>query len=200
MLRSLISLVLITVAAVLSGCADSDGPNGGAPDPSVPILNFPVLNESRINAETGDISFPDALAALDGKEVSIAGFMAPYDKLDDMSLFMLMPSYVGCYFCKPPALNQVLYVEQSDDPDEKPQFEEKPIRVTGTLRIFSPESEHPAHLAEFVYALDDAEFATLDGNEAFEKAKATHTLQGMKNPAHAQGDPPGGGKNTQPES
>ena len=200
MRRSLLTITLPAALALLSACSDSADPNAGGLDPSVPVLNFPVLNESKINAQTGDISFPDALAALDGKEVAIAGFMAPYDKLDDMSLFMLMPSYVGCYLCKPPALHQVLYVEQNKDPDEKPQFEENPIRVTGTLRIFSPDSEHPAHLAEFVYALDDAKFATLDGNEAFEKAKAIHTLQGMKNPAHAQTDPPEGEDKTQPES
>ena len=31
----------------------------------------------------------------------------------------------------------------------KPQFIHEPIQVTGTLRLFSTESEHPAHLAEF---------------------------------------------------
>ena len=163
---------------------------GHPADAPVPILNFPVLNASKINAETGDISFPEALAAFDGTEVAIAGFMAPYDKLDDMSIFMLMPSYVGCYFCEPPALNQVLYINQNDDSDEKSLFIEEPICVTGTLRIFQPESEHPAHEAEFVYAIDDARFVKLEGKDAFEKAKAVHTVAGMQNPAHGNADSP----------
>ena len=122
-----------------------------------------------------------------------AGFMAPYDLLDDMSRFMLMPSYVGCHFCKPPALNQVLYVEQSGSAGSKgkPQFIHEPIRVTGTLRLFSTESEHPAHLAEFVYALDDARIEVLDGKDALERAQAVHTRTGKENPAHDALQSPG---------
>ena len=59
--------------------------------------------ESNYDPETGALSFPESLDSLEGQKIVIAGFMAPYDFLDDMSTFMLMPSYVGRHFCKPPA-------------------------------------------------------------------------------------------------
>ena len=179
-----LSSLALAATLLVTACRDS-GDNGDASSVSAStLLDFPTLKLSEYNAETGDLSFPDPLASLDGNQISIAGFMAPYDKLDDMSKFMLMPSYVGCYFCKPPALNQVLYVEQPESARKKPpQFIEEPIKITGTLRLFSPDSEHPAHLAEFVYALDDASIEILS-EEELEKAKAIHTKAGQQNPQH----------------
>ena len=155
------------------------------------MLDFPALKQSNYDPETGALSFPEPLDSLDGEQIAIAGFMAPYDFLDDMSTFMLMPSYVGCHFCKPPALNQVLYVEQKKaDPDDKPQFIEEPIKITGTLRLARADSNHPGHLAEFVYALDDTEIEVLRGEKALERARAIHTQSGKQNPAHDMTNPP----------
>ena len=176
--------ILLAASLLMTGCDDSGGDRDSTAAPNSTLLDFPTLKLSEYNAESGDLSFPDPLASLDGRQVSIAGFMAPYDKLDDMSKFMLMPSYVGCYFCKPPALNQVLYVEQTEEARKNPpQFIHEPIMITGTLRLFRPDSEHPAHLAEFVYALDDTSLEVLS-EEDLAKAKAVHTQAGQQNPQH----------------
>ena len=175
-------LFLILTLTLAASCSDRDPTPADAP---VPMLDFAALKQSDYEPETGALSFAEPLDSLDGERIAIAGFMAPYDLLDDMSTFMLMPSYVGCHFCKPPALNQVLYVEQKkDDPEDKPQFIEEPILITGTLRLSRPGSEHPGHLAEFVYALDDTSIEVLRGEGALERAKAVHTKAGENNPAH----------------
>jgi hypothetical protein len=184
-------VIAILAAGFLVSCSDpEDGSRSSLS--AIRGLDFPALNQSDYNPESGALIFPDSLASLDGEEIWIAGFMAPYDELDDMTRFMLMPSYVGCHFCKPPALNQVLYVEQEAEPGRRrpPGFVHDPIRVTGTLRLFSLESEHPAHLAEFVYALDNARIEVLEGMDALERAQAVHTRTGKENPAHDGFKPP----------
>ena len=178
----MIRCFLILLPLLVAGCSDKPPEAGAEP---VPVLDFPALKQSVYDPESGALSFPEPLDSLDGQQIAIAGFMAPYDFLDDMSTFMLMPSYVGCYFCKPPALNQVLYVEQKkSDPEDKPQFIEEPIQVTGTLRLARVGSDHPGHRAEFVYALDDTSIEVLRGEGALERARAVHTQSGKQNPAH----------------
>jgi hypothetical protein len=53
-------------------------------------------------------------------------------------------------------MTQVLMVDQLKDGKKRRDFIGDAIIVTGTLRLYARESKHPAHLAEFIYALDDA--------------------------------------------
>ena len=67
---------------------------------SIPEINFPLLGEARpMDLIDMALSFPESLMKLDGRKVSLVGFMAPFDSLDDMSRCMIVPSYVGCTFC-----------------------------------------------------------------------------------------------------
>src|SRR4051794_25582078 len=43
------------------------------------------------------VIFPEELKAEDNKRISIVGFMAPFEEMDNMKRFMLLPSYVGCF-------------------------------------------------------------------------------------------------------
>jgi hypothetical protein len=122
----------------------------------------------RTNAEINNgmrdakIVYPEDLKALNNKTVTIVGFMTPYEDLDDMKQFLFMPSSGGCFFCNPPDMTQVLVVDQNDG-KKRHEFISEPIIVTGTLRLFTKESKHPAHLAEFIYALDDAKVEIFKG-------------------------------------
>lgn len=137
-------------------------------------ITFKDLDSALLPETEGDpVDFPAWLDTLDGKRVTVAGFMAPFDQLDDLNVFMLMPSYVGCYFCAPPSFTQVVLVRQEDTARRKKRpFIDPPIRVTGVLRLYRPGSEHPAHRDQFVYALDDAVCEVLTGDAVPERASA----------------------------
>jgi hypothetical protein len=124
-----------------------------------PVVDWKGLDRTVAEISNGmqsaKIAYPDDLHALDGKPVSIVGFMTPFEDLDDMGVFLLMPTSGGCFFCNPPSITQVLYVQQPKD-GKKHDYIGEPIIVTGTLRLYTKESKHPAHVFEFLYALDDA--------------------------------------------
>jgi hypothetical protein len=124
-------------------------------------VDWKFLDRTEVTVSDGvkdaDIRYPAEIKALDGKRVRIIGFMAPLEKLTDLSEFMLIPFEIGCTFCNPPPVTQVILVKQKTRPNrEKPPFAPKSITVTGTLRLFTFDSPHPAHQADFMYALDDA--------------------------------------------
>ena len=80
----------------------SDSPS--VADPSgVPEITFPLLDQVRsLDLVEPYMGFPEALLQLDGKEVQLIGFMAPFDSLENMRRCMIVPTYVGCTFCSPP--------------------------------------------------------------------------------------------------
>lgn len=159
----------------LSACGKSNE-TGSAPDKAssssaaaaeaAPLFDFKTLDHTILKRREGappTVIFPAELTAEDNKRISIVGFMAPFEEMDNMKRFMLLPSYVGCFFCSPPSFTQVVLVEQKSKGEGKLPFINEPIMVTGTLRLYSKDSKHPAHLAEFIYALDDAEVQVYNG-------------------------------------
>lgn len=130
-----------------------------SPD-SATLIDWAFLDKANVIVSDGKknatIGFPPELKTLDNHRVAIVGFMAPWEQIDDMTKFILVPSYVGCYFCAPPAVTQVALVEQANPKKKKLPFINEAVIVTGTLRLFTYASKHPAHQADFLYALDDA--------------------------------------------
>ena len=124
----------------------------------LPEVSFAMLDGARpIDLIQMDLAFPDALKELDGRLVSLTGFMAPFDDLKDMRRCMIVPSYVGCTFCTPPTLTQVVFVTQAGDGSKsKYPFIEEASRVSGIFRISHPESDHPGQQAGFLYSIENA--------------------------------------------
>ena len=129
--------------------ADSDSP---------PEIDFPMLDRARrLDFINPELIFPESLKELDGRQVSLVGFMAPYDDLRNMRRCMIVPSYVGCKFCSPPNISQVVFVTQGDDDDSGAyRFIESPCHVTGILRLSLPDSEHDGKRQGFMYSIEDA--------------------------------------------
>lgn len=171
---AIIGVVLLTMGVLV--WFDS---KGIPPEPTVqwqkdgkapPLLSFPFLDKANYEEKTDDLSvtYPNDMAALDGKKVSIAGFMTPFEKLDDMHQFLLMPSSGGCFFCQAPSLSQVVMVQQTAAPgaSDKLPFVQEPIMVTATLHLYAKDSKNPAHQAGFIFALDDAQIIKLSETAA----------------------------------
>lgn len=138
------------------------------------LLNWPLLDkvDVQVNEQRKDatITYPKELKRCDGQRISIVGFMAPWQSVDDLSTFQLMPGYVGCYLCKPPSPTEVMLVRQKQAGHPWP-FAADAVRVTGTLRLFTWESQHPAHQEDFMYALDEAEVHLYTGPDKPDRAK-----------------------------
>ncbi len=142
---------LLVIAALVPGRMDAA---------EVPrAIDFPLLSQVRtLDLIDGRLGFPEVLEKLDGRRVSLVGFMAPLDSLESMERCMIVPSYVGCRFCNPPDLNQVVYVTQGSDDDSRRsyRFIEEPSHVSGILRLSLPENNHDGKRKGFVYSLENA--------------------------------------------
>lgn len=83
-----------------------------------------------------------AALQLDGKQVSIPGFMVPLeDDLDRVTEFLLVPYAGACIHVPPPPPNQMVYVKMNTNTKVQVTFTD-PILVTGTLRISTVESPY----------------------------------------------------------
>ncbi|MEM6277898.1 MAG: DUF3299 domain-containing protein [Verrucomicrobiota bacterium] len=130
-------------------------------------INFDLLDEAKpLDLIDMTLDFPESLRALDGQYVRLVGFMAPYDSLSDMRRCMIVPSYVGCTFCAPPSLTQVVYVRQKERANQEFPFIEPPSDVSGILRIAEGENLHEGHRDGFVFVIDEAIITPYAGTES----------------------------------
>lgn len=120
-------------------------------------IGFDILRQTQLYADPPPI-YPEELSRLDGRKVRMAGFMSPYDSLNDMRKFMLFPHATGCYFCAPPSPLEVVFIRW--DTDRRQQFIEEPILVEGILRLWTEGSTEEKH-RYFLYVIDEAKVTKL---------------------------------------
>ena len=149
-------------------------------DESLPVIDFAMLDQARtLDLIDDDLEFPESLMKLDGQRVILIGFMAPYDDLNNMRRCMIMPSYVGCSFCSPPSMTQVVYVNQgaANARPRSYRFIEPPSHVNGILRLSLPGRDHEGQRNGFIYSIEDATVTPHTG-------KALERLAGHEAGAH----------------
>ena len=83
----------------------------------------------------GKPAFLKYLDDLDGKRVSVTGFMAPGagGRGDELADFILTENPVGCWFCETPGPTQVLVVELAPGLTAEPT--RQVVKITGTLKL-----------------------------------------------------------------
>lgn len=170
-------ITLLTVSAVagigwrilqapvrLDSAATASTPH---PEPSptpVPVLiDFEFLDQTVPDQQYRPV-YPERLEALDGHTVRIRGFMTPYDDLENLNTFLIMGFPTGCNFCAPPSVSQVVLARHPPrwGPMAPHAYVDGPIEVTGVLRLWSPDSEDPAHRDEyFLYIMEDVNVESL---------------------------------------
>ncbi|MEG9437328.1 DUF3299 domain-containing protein [Edaphobacter sp. HDX4] len=80
--------------------------------------------------------------ALNGKEVTIPGFMVPFeDDAENVSEFLLVPFAGACIHVPPPPPNQMIYVKLPKGKTTKFPWTD-PISVTGKLHISTVDSPY----------------------------------------------------------
>ena len=88
------------------------------------------------------------LAKLDGKTVSLTGFMQPVTTDPVVSGFMLIEYPVGCWFCETPEPAGIVYVEVADG--KAVPVRRGRVKVEGTLKLNASDPE------DFLYTVSGA--------------------------------------------
>src|SRR5262249_16630841 len=83
--------------------------------------------------------FANYLQQLNGKLVSLTGYIQPFQEEPEVAAFMFIEYPVGCWYCEMPEITQIVFVEM---PAGKTAGNTRAlIRVTGRLLLNSTDPE-----------------------------------------------------------
>jgi hypothetical protein len=99
-------------------------------------------------------TFAKYLRELDGKEVSLLGFMQPLDENPDAASFMFIEYPVGCWYCEMPEVTGIVLVDLP--PGKTQQLTRGLIKVTGKLTLNANDPEN------FLYTISKARVSGAD--------------------------------------
>lgn len=120
---------------------------------AVNVLPWVVLNETTIDRNARP-TFPRYLRDLSGKQVTLTGFMQPFDDGLEITSMMLIEYPIGCWFCEMPEITNIAYVEMPENTTAK--FTRSLVKVTGTLTLNATDPEN------FLYTISKAKVAPAD--------------------------------------
>ena len=119
-------LLLVLLITAFTGCKDKNiDPN----DPSVTRLSFKAA------------SGYDYLKTLDGKAVTISGYMATSSPVDGSFMFLMNLPYQSCPFCKPNTSELSNTMEIYPKNGESFSYTTQAIQVVGILEVSDSEEE-----------------------------------------------------------
>lgn len=116
-------------------------------------LPWAVLAETQVDRDFKP-TFPKYLRELDGKQISLAGFMQPLREDSDLAAFMLIEYPVGCWYCEVPEVTGIVMVELAVG--KNATFTRDLVKVTGTLTLNSTDPER------FLFTLGKAQVREAD--------------------------------------
>jgi hypothetical protein len=122
-------------------------------DAGVNPLTWPLLAATTTD-ETGRWVFLKYLEQLDGKTVTLMGFMQPLRDELAVTGFLLLEYPVGCWFCENPEATGLVQVELK--PGRTTDFRKSLVKVTGTLRLNRTDPEG------YLYTLTEARVGEAD--------------------------------------
>jgi hypothetical protein len=103
-------------------------PDGGPPPPPLPEGNFMSVKRRQPGSDRSPAIVPE----LDGKTVSIGGYVVPLDfDATTVKEFLLVPFVGACIHVPPPPANQIIYVKTDKGFEVGGQFD--PVTVTGKI-------------------------------------------------------------------
>lgn len=127
---------------------------------------LPEISATGVNAVPWDLfgettldskakpTFPQYLRDLEGKEISLSGFMQPLQGETEAAAFLFIEYPVGCWFCEMPETTGIIYVALP--PGTSVNFTRDLIRVTGRLALNQNDPE------DFLYAIRNARVGGID--------------------------------------
>jgi hypothetical protein len=119
----------------------------------VNVLPWPVLTATTTDAK-GRYVFLKYLEQLDGKTVTLTGFMQPVRDELAVTGFLLLEYPVGCWFCESPEAAGMVNVVLK--PGTSADFKKTLVKVTGTLALNRTDPER------YLFTLTDARIGEAD--------------------------------------
>jgi tetratricopeptide (TPR) repeat protein len=107
-----------------------------------------------VRAKPFKLTFPRYLRELDGKQISMSGFMYPLREDPEMNAFLFIEAPVGCWYCEMPDSTGILYVELPVG--QTARLQRGMVRIVGRLQLNAGDPE------DFLYAVKEARVGAVD--------------------------------------
>ncbi len=122
-------------------------------DTGVNPLPWAVLAETMLDRQFKP-TFAKYLQELDGKQISLTGFMQPLGDDLDLTSFMLIEYPVGCWYCEVPEMTGIVLVELPAG--KTASYTRGLVKVTGKLTLNATDPEN------FMYIISKAKVTEAD--------------------------------------
>ena len=127
-------------------------------------LTLTGCGKSADSGEPTALSFADATAIetlkkLDGKPVTITGYMATLSPLDGEYIYLMNLPYQSCPFCVPNTTQLANTMAVYAAEGTKFEFTDRPVRITGTMRVAD---KVDGYGYTYGYYIDGARYETVD--------------------------------------
>ncbi len=113
------------------------------------------------------------LRSLNGKKVTIMGYMATLSPLDGHYMYLMNMPYQSCPFCVPNTTQLANTMAVYAKKKKKFEFTDRAIRVTGTLKVEDYEDEYGYR---YNYRIVDATYEIVDTSELGERYAVWQSL------------------------
>lgn len=115
--------------------SDESAVQSGLPKSQDPLWATLAKSKVKFNDKTGMYSIlqPPEVKALDGKTVTLKGFVLPMDGSDHTKHFLVTKNTPVCLFCPPGAPNEIVEVLSS----RAIEWTDNMVSVTGTMRLIN---------------------------------------------------------------
>ena len=155
-----VALGLLLVYGVATAAGTDDGRAAPAapsppvvrpPPPAIPTGTAPVGTATPSDALSFDVltayeyvkkleHLPDSIKALEGKTVTMRGFLLPLYEFDDIHEFVLVGNHMSCCFGIPSGINGQVYVKLKAGDHGLPNTNE-PLEIRGTFHAREREEQ-----------------------------------------------------------
>lgn len=134
--------LLVCIALIATGCGGKQASSG-----EVTKLSF------------ADSASLDAIKSLNGKPVTITGYMATLSPLSGEYIYLMNMPYQSCPFCVPNTnqLSNTMAVYAAKG--GKFEFTDRPVQINGTLRVADRVDDYGY---SYNYYIDDASYTAVD--------------------------------------
>jgi hypothetical protein len=117
-------------------------------------LPWSVVTDTSVDRKTFKPTFPKYLKDLDGKQVSLSGFMQPLGDDLEVSAFMLIEYPVGCWYCEVPDVTNIVLVELPAG--KTTSVTRGLVKITGKLALNASDPEN------FLYTISRVKVSEVD--------------------------------------
>ena len=141
--------LLVCIALLATGCGSTKASSSEATK-----LSF------------ADSASLDTLKALDGKSVTITGYMATLSPLSGEYIYLMNMPYQSCPFCVPNTnqLSNTMAVYAASG--SKFEFTDRPVQISGVMRVADRVDDYGY---SYNYYIDDASYTAVDLSSVFQE-------------------------------